>query len=42
VEALRSLIESVNAEKSHKLSEDEALKEMYPKTYMLHKVSELI
>ena len=42
VDKLRKMIESVNAEKKAKLDSDDALKEMYPKSYMLAKVSELL
>lgn len=42
VESLRKMIESVNQAKQTKLERDESLKEMYPKTYMFSKVTEIL
>ena len=42
VESLRKMIESVNSAKQTKLESDMALKEMYPKTYMFSKVTEIL
>ena len=42
VESLRKMIESVNSAKQTKLESDDSLKEMYPKTYMFSKVTEIL
>lgn len=42
VDSLRKMIEAVNAAKKTKLEEDDGLKEMYPKTYMFSKVTEIL
>ena len=42
VESLLKMIEPVNSAKQTKLEPDDSLKEMYPKTYMFSKVTEII
>jgi hypothetical protein len=39
---LRELISSINTLKQSKLAEDDSLAQMYPKTYMFNKVTEIL
>ena len=42
VEDLRKMIESVNTAKKSKIEKDATLQQMYPKTYMFSKVTDLV